>query len=153
MTEKQWLEYDDPQLLLQLLRGRADARRLWLAAHACCRLVSELTASTSVMQALCDAESWADGGTDWRALQGGAEAGAAQAVAGSRPVAGAGTDSAGGRSGGLASRLPGGGAGVQAGSDGAHAAEPGGGTPGSEGRAPGRGQGGPGRPAARAGVR
>src|SRR5579871_182058 len=61
MTEGDWLCCGDAVRMLAALQGRADDRRLWLVACACCRLLPGVAQDDQAAAALRDAEDCADG--------------------------------------------------------------------------------------------
>jgi hypothetical protein len=68
MTEDDWLTCADPNLLLDLLDGRASARKLRLFACACCRRVKRLL-DEQALRAIEVAERYADGDLSTEALR------------------------------------------------------------------------------------
>jgi hypothetical protein len=61
MTESEWLACEDPQIMLEFLRGGASERKLRLFAVACCRQLLSLSSSQHLVQAVEAAERYADG--------------------------------------------------------------------------------------------
>jgi hypothetical protein len=78
MTEQEWLQAADPQLMLAFLRGKASDRKLRLFDCACCRLVSHLLEHAELERAVEAGEQFAEGLIDHAALE---AAGAAAVVA------------------------------------------------------------------------
>jgi hypothetical protein len=60
MTEKDWIECDDPQPMLALLRSQASDRQLRLFAVACCRTIWPIV-EAPIRDAVEAAEAYADG--------------------------------------------------------------------------------------------
>jgi hypothetical protein len=89
MTEAEWLACEDPQLLLEFVRGKASDRKLRLFACACCRKIWHLQFQEG-KEALEIAEKFADGkvGTERLYLAMSATyGGPGQDVQGGRPTA------------------------------------------------------------------
>src|SRR5262249_47182682 len=68
MTEQEWRECDDPQTMLEFLRGKASDRKLRLFACACCRRVWHLLPDDRSRQAVEGAGRLADGAGTEKAL-------------------------------------------------------------------------------------
>jgi hypothetical protein len=60
MTEQDWLQATNPQLMSEFLRGKASERKLRLFACACCRAVSPLFHDEYSRKAVKTAERYAD---------------------------------------------------------------------------------------------
>lgn len=60
MTDREWLQCEDPEALLAFVRQRWD-RKMRLAAVAACRLVDDLLPDDRLRQALAVADRFADG--------------------------------------------------------------------------------------------
>ena len=58
VTEAEWLGCNDPEKMLELLRGKASDRKLRLFACACCRRLWHLMAEESWRQAVEMAERY-----------------------------------------------------------------------------------------------
>src|SRR5579862_2431579 len=69
MTESEWNACNDPQVMLELLRGKASDRKLRLFAVACCRQVLHLLKRQKTHRTLEMIEDFADGIIDIRQLQ------------------------------------------------------------------------------------
>jgi hypothetical protein len=61
VTEAEWLESTEPQLMLDFIRGRASDRKLRLFAVACCRRLWNLYTDERAREAIGLAERYADG--------------------------------------------------------------------------------------------
>lgn len=61
MDEARWLALDDPQQLLEFMKGRANDRKLRLFAVACCRRISRLLKDQRLLTGIEVAERSADG--------------------------------------------------------------------------------------------
>jgi len=61
MTEADWNACNDPQLMLEFLRGKASNRKLRLFACACCRVVWHSLTTHRSRRAVETAEGYADG--------------------------------------------------------------------------------------------
>jgi hypothetical protein len=61
MTEPEWLTCNDPQPMLEFLRGRASERKLRLFAVACCRRIWHLLPDQRCRRAIRTAEDFAEG--------------------------------------------------------------------------------------------
>jgi hypothetical protein len=61
MTEAEWETCQDPEKMLEYLRGRASDRKLRLFAVACCRRIWRLLRSKALREAVEVSEQWADG--------------------------------------------------------------------------------------------
>jgi hypothetical protein len=61
MTEAEWLACENPQPMLEFLRGKVSERKLRLFACACCRSISKLMPDDQVRQIVTVAEQFADG--------------------------------------------------------------------------------------------
>jgi hypothetical protein len=64
VTESEWLASEDPQAMLETLRGRASDRKLRLFGCACCRLVWHLLADERSRKAVEVVEASGDGPID-----------------------------------------------------------------------------------------
>jgi hypothetical protein len=69
MTEQEWQDCDDPQLMLAFLSGTADDRKLRLFACACCRLVWRWIQSVVCREAVEISERYADGAATGKQLE------------------------------------------------------------------------------------
>jgi hypothetical protein len=75
MTESEWLACEDPEAMLESLRGRASDRKLRLFAVACCRhLLAQVAVNSWGEEAVDVAERYADGEASDVELQDAAEA-------------------------------------------------------------------------------
>ena len=61
MTEEEWLASTDPKPMLEGLRGQVSGRKLRLFAIACCRRVGHHISIANRLQAIEDAERFAEG--------------------------------------------------------------------------------------------
>src|SRR5580765_7907882 len=68
MTGAEWLACDDPEKMLEFLRGKASDRRLRLFACACCRQIWHLLPEEETRNAVEVAERFADGLADAQEL-------------------------------------------------------------------------------------
>jgi hypothetical protein len=82
MTESEWLSCQDPEKMLEFLRGRATDRKLRLFAAACCRRVWHLLSEGGSRNAVEAAERYAEGLASDAELAAAAEAAAAELEAG-----------------------------------------------------------------------
>jgi hypothetical protein len=69
MTEREWLECDDPERMLEFLRDRTSERKLRLFAAACCRRIWHLLTDRWSRKAITTAEKAADGLVDEKKLR------------------------------------------------------------------------------------
>jgi hypothetical protein len=69
MTEGEWLAANDPEPMLDFLRGKASERKLRLFAVACCRVIWGLFDDRRSQEAVEQAERYADGKISLAALQ------------------------------------------------------------------------------------
>jgi hypothetical protein len=69
MTETEWLSSDDPDIMLEFLRGKTEENKLRLFACACCNRISHLIQDTRSSQALLTAERFARGSATISELQ------------------------------------------------------------------------------------
>jgi hypothetical protein len=61
VTEQKWLEWEDPEKMLEFLRVKVSDRKLRLFAVACCRRIEKLWGRNVSHQAILTAEQYADG--------------------------------------------------------------------------------------------
>src|ERR1700733_5776424 len=61
VTENEWLQHDEPVLMLDFLRGKIGDRKLRLFGLACCRRIQRLVPNPYALKALQVAERFADG--------------------------------------------------------------------------------------------
>jgi hypothetical protein len=61
MNETDWLASNDPQRMLEYLRGKVSDRKLRLFVYACCRRMWQLMRTEEDRRAVEKAERWADG--------------------------------------------------------------------------------------------
>src|SRR5205814_5770850 len=69
MSEAEWLACNDPQPMLEFLRGKASDRKLRLFAVACCRRVTNLMTYEAIRKAVEVAEQFAEGQASWQDLR------------------------------------------------------------------------------------
>jgi hypothetical protein len=61
MTESEWLECEDPELMLECVRGNASERKVRLFACFCCRTFWNVIVDADARQAVIVSERYADG--------------------------------------------------------------------------------------------
>lgn len=68
MTEKEWMECEDPETVLDFLRDKASERKYRLFACACCRLIWPQMTSVRGRRAVETVEKYVDGLVDRKAM-------------------------------------------------------------------------------------
>lgn len=69
MTEKEWFDCTDPQLMVEFIREKATDRKLRLSAIACCRSVWHLLPDRRSRKTVEIIERYADGLVDAKKLR------------------------------------------------------------------------------------